>query len=189
MAFTVIYDACVLFPAAQRDLLIRLAMTDVFHARWSDRILDECFRAIIAHRPDLTSERLARTRELMNAAVRDARVTGYDGLIDGIKLPDPDDQHVLAAAIRSGAQAIITANLRDFPSRVVAPLGIEALHPDHFIVDLVDLAPGAVLQTLNEQAAALRNPPRTLGELLDALERCGLVQTVAEVMRLLGRRL
>lgn len=184
MAFTVIYDACVLYPAAQRDLLIRLAKTEIVRARWTDRILDECFRSIASRQPELT-DKLSRTRALMNLAVRDGLITGYQGLADWLELPDPDDRHVVAAAVRSGAQAIVTANLADFPARVLAPLDIEPLHPDRFVLDLLDLAPGLVLRVLQEQIAPLRNPPRTLLDLLTTLERCGLVQSVAEVRRLM----
>lgn len=187
MGFTVIYDACVLFPAPLRDLLIRLAQTDVVHARWSDEILDECFRNIVIRRPELDQASLTRTRELMNAAVRDCLVTSYQGLADGLSLPDPGDRHVVAAAIRSGSQAIVTFNLKDFPSATLEPLGIEAVHPDDFVADLLDLAPAIVIQVLDAQAGALRNPPRRLDDLLVTLENNGLAKTVAEVQRLRGQ--
>lgn len=116
MAFVVIYDACVLYPAPLRDLLIRVARTGVVRAQWSNLILDECFRNILANRPDLSPGTLQRTRELMNKAVADSLVTGFEHLVDGLDLPDPDDRHVLAAAVRAGAQAIVTANLKDFPA-------------------------------------------------------------------------
>jgi hypothetical protein len=116
LPFTVIYDACVLYPAPLRDLLVRLAQTRLFHARWTDRILDETFRSVQERRADLSGEQLARTRELMCKAIPDCLVTGYEDLIEGLELPDPDDRHVLAAAIRAGAQTIVTVNLRDFPT-------------------------------------------------------------------------
>lgn len=101
MAFVVIYDACVLYPAPLRDLLVRLASTGIVRARWSELILDECFRSILAQRPDLKPESLRRTRELMKEAVPDCIVTGFEPLVNGLELPDPDDRHVLAAAIRA----------------------------------------------------------------------------------------
>ena len=116
MAFVVLYDACVLYPAPLRDLLVRLANTGVVRARWSAAILDECFRNILENRPELKPEALQRTRELMTRAVPDCMVTGFEQLIDGLVLPDSDDRHVLAAAIRAGAQAIVTFNLGDFPA-------------------------------------------------------------------------
>ncbi len=186
MSFTVIYDACVLYPAPLRDLLIRLGMSGIVRARWTDAIIDEVFRNILADRPDLDETRLARSRSLMNAAIRDVIVQGYEPLIPALALPDPDDRHVLAAAIRCGAQGIVTRNLRDFPSPLLEPWGIEVLHPDEFVVAQIHLAPGVVLQKLNEQASSLKNPPMRLEDLLVVLENNGLVRSAAEVRRLLS---
>jgi hypothetical protein len=184
MAFIVVYDACVLYPAPLRDLLIRVALTGVVRARWTEQILDECFRSILADRPDLTVEKLARTRAAMNRAIPDVLVTGHESLIGGIALPDPDDRHVVAAAIRAGAQAIVTANLRDFPKDTLAPLGLEAVHPDDFVLDSIDLAPGLICAAVAAQAGALKNPTTTTAELLETLQRNGLVQSVARLREL-----
>lgn len=127
--FTALYDACVLYPAPLRDLLMQLALTDLFRARWTDQIHDEWIRNVLENRPDLKPEQLERTRELMNAHVRDSLVTGYESLIENLELPDPDDRHVLAAAIRTRASVIVTFNLTDFPAEVLEPLGIESQHP------------------------------------------------------------
>ncbi|MDQ5841532.1 MAG: PIN domain-containing protein, partial [Chloroflexota bacterium] len=135
MTFVVIYDANVLYPSTLRDVLIRLAQTGLIHAKWSETILDETFRSLHAKRPDLDEARLRRTRELMNLAVRDAVVTGHEPLINSLHLPDPDDRHVLAAAIRARAQIIVTFNLNDFPTDVLADWDVEARHPDDFLVD------------------------------------------------------
>lgn len=97
--FTALYDACVLYPAPLRDLLLRVALTDLFRARWTDRIHDEWIEALLRSRPDLTREQLERTRRLMNESVRDCLVTDYESLIDGITLPDPNDCHVVAAVV------------------------------------------------------------------------------------------
>lgn len=188
MAFVVIYDACVLFPAPLRDLLIRVARTGVVQAHWSDRIIEECFRAVLRERTDLVPENLARTKDLMNRALPDANVTGHEPLIDSFTLPDPDDRHVLAAAVRIGAQAIVTFNLDDFPATALEPLGLEAKHPDDFMVEALDLAPGAIAAALNEQAATLRNPPKTVSELLDTLQRQGLPLAVARLRDAFGSR-
>jgi len=88
--------------------------------------LDECFRNIVANRPKLKPEALDRTRELITRAVPDCMVTGFEGLIDGLVLPDLNDRHVLAAAIRAGAQAVVTFNLDDFPAVRLEPYNIEA---------------------------------------------------------------
>jgi predicted nucleic acid-binding protein len=184
MAFVVLYDACVLYPAPLRDLLIRVARTGVVRARWSEEILDECFRNILADRPDLSPESLSRTRAAMNAAIPDVVVSGYASLMAGIELPDPDDRHVVAAAIRAGAQAIVTWNLKDFPKDKLASFGLEAVHPDDFVLDSIDLAPAAICAAVEAQAAALKNPPQTLAEVLETLQRSGLVQAVAKLREL-----
>jgi predicted nucleic acid-binding protein len=184
--FIVIYDACVLFPAPLRDLLIRVAMTGVVRAHWSDQIIDECFRAVLRERTDLVPENLERTKVLMNRALPDANVTGHDLLIDSLELPDPNDRHVLAAAVRIGAQAIVTFNLDDFPATALDPLGLEAKHPDDFMVEALELAPGAIAAAVNEQAAALRNPAKTVAELLDTLQRQGLPLAVARLRDAFG---
>lgn len=184
MAFIVLYDACVLYPAPLRDLLLRIAKTGIIRARWTDAILDECFRSILKQRPDLKPEALERTRVLMKQAVPDCLVTGFETLVAGLSLPDPDDRHVLAAAIRVGAQAIVTFNLADFPDERLAPYDIEAKHPDDFVLDTIDLAPTVVATVVNDQARALRSPPRTTSELLDTLRGLGLVRSVAKLREL-----
>jgi len=186
MAFRVVYDACVLYPAPLRDLLLRLAVTGIVQARWTETILEECFRNLLTNRPDLPAAALARTRHLMNRAVPDCIVTGYEGLIEGLSLPDADDRHVLAAAIRCGAQTIVTFNLSDFPRSKLLAFEVEAVHPDDFVLDLIDLGPGTVCAVVREQASALKSPPRTLGDLLDTLREQGLVQSVGRLRELYG---
>lgn len=176
--FTALYDACVLYPAPLRDLLMRVAMTDLFRARWTDQIHEEWISAVLRQRKDLTREQLERTRTLMNAHVRDCLVSGYEKIIDGLELPDPNDRHVLAAAIRTRAHVIVTFNLADFPEDVLAPLGIEAQHPDEFITHLLDLNAGAVCEAVKRQRAALQNPEKTVDEFLEALAQQRLPETV-----------
>ncbi len=186
MAFVVVYDACVLYPAPLRDLLVRIANTGIVRARWTDAILDECFRSILEQRPDLKPEALSRTRELMKQAVPDCLVTGFEALIDGLTLPDRDDRHVLAAAIRTGAQAIVTFNLADFPDDKLAPYSVDPKHPDDFVLDAINLAPDVVVKVVSDQAGALKNPPRSVGDLLDTLRDLGLVRSVARLRELFG---
>jgi len=144
VSFTAVYDACVLYPPSVRDLLVRLAQTGLFAARWSDAILDEMVESILERQPEVDRSRLERTRQLMCEAVPDCLVTGYEGLIESLELPDPDDRHVLAASIRASAQVIVTSNLSDFPSEHLDPYAIEAQSPDQFVLHLVDLAPATV---------------------------------------------
>lgn len=180
--FTVIYDACVLYPAPLRDLLMHLALSDLYRARWSDLIHDEWTRNVLADRNDLSSEQLHRTRHLMNLNVRDSLVTGFEYLIPSIKLPDPDDRHVVAAGIHSGASLIVTFNLKDFPADALKPYNLAAQHPDDFIVDLLDLHPAIVLEAAASHRRSLKNPPKTADEYLNTLLTQGLTQSVA-VMR------
>lgn len=179
---TAVLDACVLYPAPLRDLLMQLATADLFRGRWTDRIHDEWMRNVLADRPDLARAQLDRTRALMDAHVRDASVIGYEALIAGLVLPDPEDRHVLAAAIRCGASAIVTFNLKDFPAASLGPYSIEAQHPDDFVSDLIDLDPAAVCAAVKVVRGRLRNPPRTADEYLLTLEGQGLVGTVARLV-------
>src|SRR5215467_7169425 len=136
--FTALIDACVLYPAPLRDLLMWLALTDLFRARWTDEIHDEWIRNVLADRPDLRPEQLERTRQLMNTRVRDCLVTGYENLIEKLTLPDRNDRHVLAAAILAGADVIVTFNLTDFPADILSQFSIETRHPDDFVLALMD---------------------------------------------------
>ena len=178
MAFTAVYDANVLHPASTRDLLVRLGTTGLFQARWTEAILDEMVDSILRRRPDLNRERLERTRELMGDAVPDCLVTGYESLVAGLELPDPDDRHVLAAAIRCHAQVIVTDNLDDFPANQLGPYAIEAQSCDDFVFHLIDLAPETVAATVQRQADALVNPRQTLDQLVDRLRHNGLARAM-----------
>lgn len=177
--FAAVYDACVLYPAPLRDLLVRLGRTGLFRARWTDQIHDEWIGSLLRDRPDITAERLSHTRELMNRAVPDCLVTEYQPFIEQLKLPDPDDRHVLAAAIRCQAGVIVTLNVRDFPDEVVARYGISVQHPDEFLAHLFDLKPAVVCSAVREMRASLANPPKTVRELLDDLLKAGLPETVS----------
>jgi hypothetical protein len=179
--FTALYDACVLYPAPLRDLLMHLAMTGLFRARWTDRIHDEWIRNVLANRPDLKRSQLERTRRLMNAHVLDCLVSGYEKRIDGLILPDPDDRHVLAAAIHCRADLIVTYNLNDFPVRTLDPLGIHAQHPDSFLVDLMELDAAGVCAAAKRQRQSLRNPSMTVREFLDCLAKQKLSRTAARL--------
>lgn len=127
--FTAFYDANVLYPAPLRDFLMHLALTGVYRARWSSQIHDEWKRNLLINRPELTREQLDRTSALMDKAVPDGLVSDYQSLIEGLKLPDADDRHVLAAAIKCNASVIVTFNLKDFPKDVLDTFDMEPLHP------------------------------------------------------------
>lgn len=139
--------------------------------RWTDRILDEVFVNLVQNRPDLDRAKLARTRELMNASIRDVLVEGYEPLIEAVTLPDPDDRHVVAAAIRAQAQIIVTTNLRDFPAEELGKRNIEAKHPDDFLVDQFHLDAIALHVIVQQIADITARPPMTFSDVLDGLER------------------
>jgi predicted nucleic acid-binding protein len=181
VTFVVLYDASVLYPTVLRDLLIRIAQAGLVQARWTEQILDEVFRNLRANRPDLDVERLDRTRRLMNGAVRDCLVSNYEPLIPALDLPDPDDRHVLAAAIRARAQVIVTENLRDFPAAALQPFDIEPLGADDFVLDQVDLSPKVVWGCVQQIADSRRNPPQRPADILQQMERIGLVRSVARL--------
>lgn len=179
MPFVVVYDANALYGNAQRDLLIRIAQSGLVQAKWTDQILDEMLSNLGKNRPDIPVEKLGTLRELMNKAIRDCLVTGYEPLIESLRLPDPDDRHVLAAAIKSGAQVIVTTNLRHFPEAELRHWDVEAKSPDDFVLDQINIDARIVYSCAREIANSRRNPPDTVDDVLAELERAGLVQSVA----------
>ncbi|MCB0035258.1 MAG: PIN domain-containing protein [Anaerolineales bacterium] len=184
--FTAVYDACVLYPAPLRDLLMQLALTDLFRAKWSNAIHEEWMRGVLRNRPDLRREQLERTKELMNDHVRDSLVEDFESLIPGIQLPDLNDRHVLAAAIKARADVIVTYNLKHFPIAVLQSYGVEPQHPDEFLTHLIDLSPGIVCSAVSIHRKRLRNPSKTVEEYLDTLEQQELPRTVAYLKEFRG---
>ena len=183
MPFIVLYDANVLYPSILRDLLLRVAQAGLVQAKWSERILDEVVRSLTRNRPDLNPVSLDRTRSLMNAAIRDVLVTGFEPLIELIRLPDPDDRHVLAAAIKARAQVIVTYNVKHFPPVELVKWGIEARHPDDFLVDQFHLDSITVHSAVQRIADSYRNPAMTATDVCNALERSGALQLSALLRR------
>lgn len=183
--YAALLDSCVLVPSPLLDTLLRLAEGRLFRPLWSPRILEETYEAIVRVRPDLPEDRVRRRITQMDETFEDASVTAYEDLIAGLDLPDDDDRHVLAAAIAGHAQSLVTFNLKDFPDATLADRGVEAVHPDRFLLDQLDLMPGVVLTALDDQAAALRNPPIDLAGVLNHLSRSG-VPGFADEVRLLA---
>lgn len=174
--YSAFLDACVMVPIALADTLLRLAEAELYRPLWSCRVLDEVVDAIEAIHPDLASGSARSRTNAMQASFEDACVTDWEDLVAGISLPDPDDRHVVAAALQGRADMIVTANLRDFPTEVLEPLGLEVQHPDEFLLNQLDLEPDITIAALHRQVAATQRPRITVKVLLDQLSRCGVPQ-------------
>jgi hypothetical protein len=141
-SYTALLDANVLYPAPVRDLLLQLAVADIYKARWTVDIHREWIDNLLEKEPHRDRAKLERTRDLMDSNARDALVTGYETLIPSLRLPADNDRHILAAASVGRCDVIVTANLKDFPEAALAPFGIEAQHPDQFLCNHLNLAQG-----------------------------------------------
>ena len=180
MAFIVIYDANALYPNTLRDLLIRIAQQPhLVQAKWTSDILSEMSRALRRNRPDITEEKVSRLCELMNSAVRDCLVENYQPLIEALDLPDPDDRHVLAAAIKVDAQVIVTRDRKDFPPKTLAQWDIRPKSPDDFVRDVIDLDSQAVWACVQQIVDSRTKRPVTVDDVLGELQRDGLVASAA----------
>ena len=178
---TALLDANVLYPAPMRDILLQLAVEGLFRARWTADIHHEWIEALLRNEPHRDRAALERTRTLMDTAVGDALITGYEALIECLELPDADDRHVMAAAIVGRCDVIVTQNLQDFPAAVLQPYGIETQHPDDFLAHHLNLTPGKFCVAVRKVRARLKNPPYSVEDYLAVLTRQGLVVTVTEL--------
>jgi predicted nucleic acid-binding protein len=179
--YTAILDANVLYPQLIRDTLLSLAVEGLYHARWSASIHAEWTRNLLKDKPELIGK-LALLVERMNASVPDCLVTDYEKLATTIELPDPDDRHVVAAAIVGHADAIVTFNTKDFPSSALQPYGIEVQHPDEFLMNQLQLQEIPALRAIKKMRARWTNPVRPAQELIAAFEKRGLPMT-ADLLR------
>ncbi|HEK2897098.1 PIN domain-containing protein [Proteus terrae] len=176
--YPVILDACVLYPSLLRDLLIRLGIAGLYQPQWTATIHNEWQRNLLKNRPDLTSKQIEHIATLMDKAIPSAMINGYEELIDGLVLPDLNDRHVLAAAIRCNAETIVTFNLKDFPKEKLIKFNIEALHPDEFISDLLDLNHALVLSVIYNQRKNMKKPAMSIQQYFESLLRQSLPMTV-----------
>ena len=174
---TVVLDANVLYGAFGRDVLLRLAAAGLYRPRWTARIEGEWTGALLAARPDLNPAQVARTCAAMAQTFPDAAVTGYERHEAALTLPDPDDRHVLAAAVEAQADEVVTWNLPDFPDAVLRPLGVAAVSPDDLVLSLIEVDRDRVVDTLRRHRARLDRPPLTASDYLGHLTRAGLAAT------------
>ena len=182
--FAVVLDANVLYPFRKRDILLRFAHAGFFRAHWTDQIEREWTSNLLAHKPDAAASveaQLTRMREHFPEAL----VTGYEPLIEALTLPDPNDRHVLAAAICCGAQQIITENLADFPDDALAQFSVEANSADDFLLQTFELDPAEAVEVLSRMRQSYRNPPFTASEFIFDLTARGMPKLAS---RLRGAR-
>jgi predicted nucleic acid-binding protein len=160
-------DASVLFPAAPRDTLLRAAEATLFQPRWSEEILQELGRNLIAD-AGLREDQVRRLLAAIHRRFPLAAVTEYEEFVNNVT-NHPKDRHVLSAAISAHAQVIVTNNLRHFPANALDPFGIQAQSADSFLHDLFNAHPASIVLIIHQQAAALVNPPVTVEALVDLL--------------------
>jgi len=174
--YSALLDACVLYPQTLRDLLLSLAGAGLFHARWTEQINQEWVDKLLAKNPGRRLQVL-RTLELVNQSVNDCLITGYEHLIESVVLPDPDDRHVVAAAVAGGVDVIVTLNLTDFPAGVLSPMGLEAQHPDEFLASLVGVGGDIACLAIRTMRLRYRKPPMSAADYIASITAKGLVKT------------
>lgn len=179
--YTALLDANVLYPAPMRDLLLQLAVDDLFHARWTADIHREWIENLLRNEPSRRRAALERTRDLMDVHTRDCLVTGFHALIESLTLPDPNDRHILAAAIVGRCDAIVTCNLKDFPEEALAPYHIQATHPDDFLSDILRLSTGTFCSAVRKVRGRLKSPAYSVEDYIATLHQQGLVTTASEL--------
>jgi predicted nucleic acid-binding protein len=173
-----VYDACVLYPFHLRNVLIQCAFDGLVDTRWTDDIHAEWMRNLAANAPGTPISRYEITRDRMKAALPEADVANYQALIPTLSLPDPDDRHVLAAAIAGKASVIVTWNLKDFPASALKPHGVACVSPDDFLAGLHAAFPDLLIESVNRARQNLRKTLPSIDEFLAALERQGLTAIV-----------
>ncbi|MBI1306396.1 MAG: PIN domain-containing protein [Bacteroidetes bacterium] len=163
-----------LYPAPIRDLLLSVANEDVFKSCWTQKIQDEWYNNPLLNRPDLKRSQLDETIKAMNVAFPEANQNRYSLLFKNINLLDPDDRHVVAAAIRAKANYLVTYNLKDFPELYLNEFNISVQHPDIFLTNLFEHNNKAVSTAFVKMVNRLKNPPKTAKQVLEILAKLSL---------------
>lgn len=176
-----VYDACILYPFHLRNVVVQVAVDGLVDARWTETIHDEWIRNLLANTPGLPAEHFQATKQLMNIAVPEATVSGYERHIQTVSLPDPDDRHVAAAAIEAGASIIVTWNLRDFPPSELKKHGLAPQSPDAFLLDIYELAPHLLLASLANARSNLSRSRVSATDFIDILRDQRLVKLATQI--------
>ncbi|MGH9844462.1 MAG: PIN domain-containing protein [Blastocatellia bacterium] len=174
----VLCDANVLYSILLTDLVLSLGEAGLYRPRWTNEIHEEWIRNVLEDQPERTREELERRRAFMDQAIDHDLTEGYEHHIANLTLPDPDDRHVLAAAIESGAEIILTYNLRDFPPAVLSAYGITAQHPDEFLCRQMTAAPTLVVDVIERMRLKRKRPEISQQQLLEKLSRLSIPQFV-----------
>lgn len=169
-------DANVIHPAFLRGAMLWFADERLFRPAWSNDVLAEWRRSLKRRHPDVSDDQLDSMQSVMTEQFPDAEITGYEAIAAALDLPDPNDRHILAAAVVGKCHGIITANLKDFPADKIAPFKMEVIHPDDFIVNIIDLHPGRALAACKRHRAAMTKSTPSQEEYLERFLACGLVQ-------------
>lgn len=179
MAFSpvvAVCDACILYPFHLRNVIVQVAVDRLFQARWTEEIHDEWMRNLVANTPRLSRDRLEAAKQLMTLALPAATVVGYEKHIPAVSLPDPEDRHVVAAAIEVKASHILTWNLRDFPAGALKKHGLVRQTPDTFLANLYDQAPELLVVSLANARRNLSRSSMSAEAFLDMLRNQKLTQ-------------
>jgi predicted nucleic acid-binding protein len=180
--YTAVLDACVLYQLAIADSLMSIAVTGLFAAKWTQKIEEEWIESLEKNRPDLKGK-LATRRDSMREAVPDWEISeaAWNSIASSLTLPDPNDVHVLAAAIAGHADCIVTRNQRDFPASIMDVHGIDILDPDEFIINQWDLENVPVMAAFKGMRARRKKPTESVEDFALTLEKNGLPATAQKI--------
>lgn len=173
--FTCVLDTNIIYPIEIRDLLFWFAFYELFTPKWSNHIFDEWEKVMKGK--GVEEEEIKKRTNLANLAFPDALVTNYESLIETLELPDSKDRHVMAAAIKTNANVIVTNNLKDFPKEYLSRFGLSAKSADDFITDIIDLNHEKAVQAFKKLVLNRRNPDLDEYEVLDVLRKNGLKES------------
>lgn len=181
--FKAVLDTNVIFPIVIRDLLFWFAYYELYTPKWSTTIFEEWYEVMT--RKGLSPEEANKRIQRANHAFPDALVNNYEKLVDSLELPDVKDRHVLAAAIKSNANVIVTNNLKDFPEEYLNSFGVKAKSADDFLTDIIDLNPEIAIKAFKEMVLNRKNPKMDEFEVLESLRKVGLNDTANYIHALL----
>lgn len=181
--YPALLDANVLHPAFVRGALLWFADQRLFQPHWSAEILSEWRRSVMRRFKEVDEGKLLTKQQEMNDFFPDAEITGYEQFTPCVNLPDEGDNHVLAAAVVGRCAGIVTCNTKHFPAAVTQPLGIEVIHPDDYIVNIIDLHPSRALTACKDHRAAMAVSKPTQEEFLERYLQAGLVQAHQRLSR------